>query len=124
MSATIGTIEETDSTIERGRVVTVRDIDGYFLVYEVWKQMGNKKMYPSERSDVLVWPLDKDVISSKKYRIGLRKMDFNLSTKKVTYMSYGDSKDGKVEDGKSVRSAYFMVKDLKTITGAYIKIDI
>ena len=30
MSATIGTIEETDSTIERGRVVTVCGIDDFF----------------------------------------------------------------------------------------------
>ena len=39
-------------------------------------------------------------------------------------MSYGDSKDGKVEDGKSVHNTYVMVEDLKTITGAYVKIDI
>ena len=52
-------------------------------------------------------------------------MAFDVSTKKITYMSYGDSKDGKVEDGKSVHNTYYvMVKDLKTITGAYIKIDI
>ena len=51
-------------------------------------------------------------------------MAFDVSTKKKTYMSYGDLKDGKVEDGKSVHNTYVMVKDLKTITGAYIKRDI
>ncbi len=34
------------------------------------------------------------------------------------------SKDGKVEDGKSVHNMYFMVKNLKAITGVYVKIDI
>ena len=86
--------------------------------------MGNKKMHPSETSDVLVWPLDKDVISGKKHTIGLRRMAFDASTKKITYMSYGDSKDGKVEDGKSVHNACFMIKDMKRISGLYIKIDI
>ena len=123
MSATVATIEDVNS-IERGRVVTICGSDDYFLVYEVWKQMGNKKVYPSETSDVLVWPLHKDVISSKKYRIGLRRMAFDASTKKITYMSYGDSKDGKVEDGKSVHNTYFMIKDLKAISGVYVKIDI
>ena len=51
-------------------------------------------------------------------------MAFNVNTKKITYMSYGDSKDGKVEDGKSVHNTYFMIKDLKRISGVYIKIDI
>ena len=80
-------------------------------------------MHPSEASDVLVWSLDKDVASSNKHRIGLRRMDFDASTKRKMNMSYGDSKDGKVEDVKSVRNTHFMVKCLNTITGDHTKID-
>ena len=124
MSVSVGKNEEVDSTIERGRVVKLYDSNDYFLVFEVWKQMGNKKMYPSEKSDILVWPLENDMKESKKYRIGLRRIAFDASTKLVTYVGYGNSNDGKVEDGKSVHTTYFMVKDLKAITGVYIKIDI
>ena len=39
-------------------------------------------------------------------------------------MSYGESKNGEVEDGQSVHSTYIMVKDLKVIRKVYMKIDI
>jgi len=44
----------------------------------------------------------------------------------VTYIDigYGDSNGGQVEDGESVHTTYFMVKDLKTVAGVYIKLDI
>ena len=124
MSVSVGKNEEENSTIERGRVVKLYDSHDYFLVFEVWKQMSNKKMYPSERNDILVWPLEKEMKESKKYRIGLRRMTFDESTKMVTYIGYGDSNGGQVEDGKSVHTTYFMVKDLKTVAGVYIKLDI
>ena len=38
--------------------------------------------------------------------------------------SKSDSNGGQVEDGKSVHTTYFMVKDLKTVAGVYIKLDI
>ena len=63
---------------------------------EVWEKIGDKKMHPSETSDVLIWPLDKGATSSDKNRIGLRQMAFDESTKRIMCMSYGDSKDGKV----------------------------
>ena len=51
-------------------------------------------------------------------------MAFDARTKMVTCVGHNDSNDGKVEDGKSVHTTYFMVKYLKTIAGVYIKIDI
>ena len=39
-------------------------------------------------------------------------------------MGYGDSNDGKVEDGKSVHTVYFVVKTLKAISGVFIKVDV
>ena len=95
-----------------------------FLVFEVWKKMGNKKRYPSEKSDILVWPLATEIKETKKYRIGLRRMAYKSSTNQIKYMSYGESKNGEVEDGQSVHSTYIMVKDLKVIRKVYMKIDI
>ena len=77
----------------------------------------NKKRYPSEKNDILVWPLENDLRESKKYRIGLRRMSFDASSNMIKYIGYGNSNDGQVEDGKSVHTTYFMVKDLKTIAG-------
>ena len=124
MSDSVGKTEEIESTIERGGVVKLNNSHNYFLVFEVWKQMGNKKRYPSEKNDILVWSLENDMKESKKYRIGLRRMSFDASSNMIKYIGYGNSNDGQVEDGKSVHTTYFMVKDLKTIAGVYIKIDI
>ena len=74
-------------TLTYMKFVAARVSNKYFLVCEVWKQMGNKKMCPSETSDVLVWPLDKDAMSSNKHRIGLRRMAFDASTKRKMCMS-------------------------------------
>ena len=51
-------------------------------------------------------------------------MSFDASSNMIKYIGYGNSNDGQVEDGKSGHTTYFMVKDLKTIAGVYIKIDI
>ena len=107
MSASVGGREKMESTVERGRIVKLSGNEDFFLVFEVWKQMGNKKMYPSEKSDVLIWPFAQKIKESKNYRIGVRRMTFESGTNQIMY-------NGKVEDGQSVRSTYYiMVKDLK-----------
>ena len=86
--------------------------------------MSNKKIYPSGRNSILVWPLENEMKESNKHRLGLRRKTFDARTKMITCVGYSDSNDGKVKDRNSVHTTYFMVKDLKAIAGFFIKIDI
>ena len=49
----------------------------------------------------------------------IENMAFDVSSKSSMRISHGDSKDG-----KSARNTHFTVKDLRTIIGACMKIDI
>ena len=114
----------TESIIKWGSILTLKNKKGYFLVYEVWKIMGNKKQYPSEYKDVLIWPFVINIKGLKKYRLGVRHLAYNKENNTVGYMGYGVANEGNVEDGKNVRASYKLIKDVTTVMEVNSKIDI
>ena len=92
---------------------------GYFLVFEVWKAMKNKKWFPSGKDDNLLWPFEKSSDQLKKYRIGVRRLSIDENNRTFGYMT-----DAGVEDGKNVHDVYRIVKDLASIVMIHYTVNI
>ena len=93
--------------LKRGSVVTLKDREGHFLIFEIWKKSGNK-LFPCP--DDLEWPIVDKILNGKSHRIGLKKIVLQGDTFK--YLEY---KTG-VKDGVNVRKTNIMECDLQKIT--------
>eukprot|EP00979_Chaetoceros_neogracilis_P005181 scaffold909_cov143-Chaetoceros_neogracile.AAC.1 len=87
--------------------MALKEREGHFLVFEIWKKSGNK-LFPCP--DDLEWPIVDKIVTGKSHRIGLKKIVLQSDTFK--YLEY---KTG-VKDGVNVRKTNIMECDLKMIT--------
>jgi len=107
--------------IERGSVVRLTQCqDCAFLVFAVWKQLGNK-WFLSSHGDDPEWHVG---IVNKKYRIGARKVKVT-GEKEIQYVSSESSvAEGIVEQHGTQDCACYRMVQLNEIIYLYGKVDV
>ena len=101
--------------LKRGSVVTLKEQEGHFLIFEIWKNSGTK-LFPCP--DDLEWPIVDKILNGKSHRIGQKKIVLQSDT--FQYLEY---KTG-VKDGVNIRKTNIMECDLKMIKALLGKVGI
>ena len=110
------TINEEVKHIERGRIVKLKDYDGYFVVIGVGMKFHNKWFHLSNLQERPTWPSEQNK-SEKKYRIHLRKIDrdkFGVAN----FKNYNEIGDEREKEDYRLKS-YVAVGDLSDIEEVY-----